>query len=40
LAQIQRQLPDRFEFLDVLPRTSSGKFFKAKLREQYGTSDQ
>ena len=29
------QLPDRFEFLDALPRTSTGKFFKAKLREQY-----
>jgi fatty-acyl-CoA synthase len=29
------QLPDRFEFLDALPRTSTGKFFKAKLREQF-----
>jgi fatty-acyl-CoA synthase len=29
------QLPDRFEFLDALPRTSTGKFWKTKLREQY-----
>ena len=29
------QLPDAFEFVDALPRTSTGKFWKAKLREQY-----
>jgi acyl-CoA synthetase (AMP-forming)/AMP-acid ligase II len=29
------QLPDRFEFIDALPRTSTGKFWKAKLREQF-----
>jgi fatty-acyl-CoA synthase len=29
------QLPDRFEFLDALPRTSTGKFWKVKLRERY-----
>jgi acyl-CoA synthetase (AMP-forming)/AMP-acid ligase II len=33
------QLPDRFEFMAALPRTSTGKFWKAKLREQYA-SDQ
>ena len=27
------QLPDRYEFLDALPRTSTGKFYKLKLRE-------
>jgi len=29
------QLPDRFEFIDALPRTSTGKFWKAKLRERF-----
>jgi fatty-acyl-CoA synthase len=29
------QLPERFEFLDAIPRTSTGKFWKAKLREQF-----
>jgi fatty-acyl-CoA synthase len=29
------QLPDRFEFIDTLPRTSTGKFWKAKLRERF-----
>jgi len=29
------QLPDRFEFLDAIPRTSTGKFWKKKLRELY-----
>ena len=29
------QLPDRFEVLEALPRTSTGKFFKARLREQF-----
>ena len=32
------QLPERFEFLDAIPRTSTGKFWKAKLRERYGAS--
>jgi fatty-acyl-CoA synthase len=29
------QLPDRYEFLDAIPRTSTGKFWKMKLRERY-----
>ena len=29
------QLPDRFEFIDAIPRTSTGKFWKAKLRERF-----
>ncbi|HYM35101.1 MAG TPA: long-chain fatty acid--CoA ligase [Steroidobacteraceae bacterium] len=29
------QLPDRFEFIDAVPRTSTGKFWKAKLRERF-----
>jgi fatty-acyl-CoA synthase len=29
------QLPERFEFLDAIPRTSTGKFWKTKLREKY-----
>jgi fatty-acyl-CoA synthase len=29
------QLPDRFEYLEALPRTSTGKFWKVKLRERY-----
>jgi fatty-acyl-CoA synthase len=29
------QLPDRYEFVAEIPRTSTGKFWKAKLREQY-----
>ncbi len=29
------QLPDRFEFLEAIPRTSTGKFWKVKLRERY-----
>ncbi len=29
------QLPDRFEFLEAIPRTSAGKFWKARLREVY-----
>ncbi len=32
---IKWQLPDRFEFLDAIPRTSTGKFWKMKLRELY-----
>jgi len=31
------QLPDRFEFLDAIPRTSTGKFWKMKLRETYSS---
>ncbi|MGD9953472.1 MAG: fatty acid--CoA ligase, partial [Burkholderiales bacterium] len=29
------QLPDRVEFLDAIPRTSTGKFWKVKLREMF-----
>ena len=29
------QLPERFEFLDAIPRTSTGKFWKVKLRERF-----
>ena len=29
------QLPERYEFLDALPRTSTGKFWKLRLRELY-----
>jgi len=29
------QLPDRIEFLDAIPRTSTGKFWKLRLRELY-----
>jgi fatty-acyl-CoA synthase len=29
------QLPERFEFMDAIPRTSTGKFWKAKLRERF-----
>jgi fatty-acyl-CoA synthase len=29
------QLPDRIEFIEAIPRTSTGKFWKSKLREQY-----
>jgi fatty-acyl-CoA synthase len=29
------QLPERIEFLEAIPRTSTGKFLKSKLREQY-----
>jgi fatty-acyl-CoA synthase len=32
---VKWQLPERFEFLDAIPRTSTGKFWKAKLRELY-----
>ncbi|MDY6765221.1 MAG: fatty-acid--CoA ligase, partial [Halobacteria archaeon] len=28
-------LPDRFEFVDEIPRTSTGKFNKKVLRDQY-----
>ncbi|HEY5632474.1 MAG TPA: long-chain fatty acid--CoA ligase [Burkholderiaceae bacterium] len=29
------QLPDAIEFVDAIPRTATGKFWKLKLREQY-----
>jgi fatty-acyl-CoA synthase len=29
------QLPDRYERLDAIPKTSTGKFWKLKLRERY-----
>ena len=29
------QLPERYEFIDAVPRTSTGKFWKMKLREQF-----
>lgn len=29
------QLPDRVEFIDAVPRTSTGKFYKLKLREMF-----
>ncbi len=29
------QLPDAIEFIDAVPRTSTGKFWKARLREQF-----
>ncbi len=32
---IKWQLPDRFEVLDAIPRTSTGKFWKVKLRERF-----
>jgi fatty-acyl-CoA synthase len=30
------QLPDHYDFIAEIPRTSTGKFWKAKLRERYG----
>ena len=29
------QLPDAIEFIDAIPRTSTGKFMKTALREQF-----
>lgn len=29
------QIPERVEFIDAVPRTSTGKFWKAKLRERF-----
>jgi fatty-acyl-CoA synthase len=29
------QVPDRFELIDAVPRTSTGKFWKLKLRERF-----
>ncbi len=31
------QLPDRYEFIDALPRTSTGKFYKLKMREMFAS---
>jgi len=28
-------VPDAFEFIDAIPRTSTGKFLKSALRERY-----
>ena len=32
------QLPDAYQFVAEIPRTSTGKFWKAKLRERFATS--
>ena len=32
------QLPDRFEFIDEIPRTATGKFKKTALRERFVAS--
>ena len=32
---VKWQLFDRFEILDAIPRTSTGKFWKVKLRERF-----
>ena len=29
------QLPERYEFIEAVPKTSTGKFWKLKLRERY-----
>ena len=29
------QLPERFEFIDAIPRTATGKFKKTALRERF-----
>jgi fatty-acyl-CoA synthase len=29
------QLPDRYQVIDAVPRTSTGKFYKLKLREMF-----
>ncbi len=29
------QLPERYEVIDAIPRTSTGKFWKLKLREMF-----
>ena len=33
------QIPDRFEFIDEIPRTATGKFKKTALRERFVTAD-
>ena len=30
---VKWQLPERYEVIDAIPRTSTGKFWKLKLRE-------
>jgi fatty-acyl-CoA synthase len=35
---VKWQLPDRIEVLDAIPRTSTGKFWKVKLRERFAPS--
>jgi fatty-acyl-CoA synthase len=37
---IKWQLPERFEVMEALPRTSTGKFWKVKLREMFAQSSQ
>ena len=32
---VKWQLPERFEYLEAIPRTSTGKFWKVKLREMF-----
>ena len=32
---VRWQVPDRFEVIDAVPRTSTGKFWKLKLRERF-----
>ena len=32
---VKWQLPERYEFIDTIPRTSTGKFWKLKLREMF-----
>ncbi len=32
---VKWQLPERYEFIDAIPRTSTGKFWKLKLRERF-----
>jgi fatty-acyl-CoA synthase len=29
------QLPERYEFIEAVPRTSTGKFWKLKLRQMF-----
>ena len=33
------QIPDRVEFIDALPRTATGKFYKLKLREMFAKNN-
>ena len=30
-----KELPDRYDFIAEIPRTSTGKFWKLKLRERF-----
>jgi acyl-coenzyme A synthetase/AMP-(fatty) acid ligase len=34
-SEIVPRLPDRYDFIAEIPRTSTGKFWKAKLRSRY-----